>query len=93
MCHKVTNTFYLRHMIFLFKKCAPNLNTYKYTFAQKYPPQRTSLYTQDVCYRYRCSARSENTADSSASNLGFRCAADKLPDYLKNSTKQEHTEL
>lgn len=28
------------------------------------------------CYRYRCAARSQNTPDSSASNLGFRCAAD-----------------
>ncbi|XP_075970716.1 formylglycine-generating enzyme [Anticarsia gemmatalis] len=26
------------------------------------------------CYRYRCSARSHNTEDSSAGNLGFRCA-------------------
>ncbi|XP_045485646.1 formylglycine-generating enzyme [Pieris rapae] len=26
------------------------------------------------CYRYRCSARSHNTDDSSAGNLGFRCA-------------------
>ena len=36
------------------------------------------------CYRYRCVARSENTPDSSAHNLGFRCAADKnkLPNYL-----------
>ncbi|XP_055484609.1 formylglycine-generating enzyme isoform X2 [Psammomys obesus] len=31
------------------------------------------------CYRYRCAARSQNTPDSSASNLGFRCAADHLP--------------
>ena len=29
---------------------------------------------RDYCYRYRCSARSMNTPDSSASNLGFRCA-------------------
>lgn len=29
---------------------------------------------EDNCYRYRCSARSMNTPDSSASNLGFRCA-------------------
>lgn len=29
---------------------------------------------KDYCYRYRCSARSMNTPDSSASNLGFRCA-------------------
>ena len=27
-------------------------------------------------YRYHCVARSQNTPDSSASNLGFRCAAD-----------------
>ena len=27
-------------------------------------------------YRYRCAARSQNTPDSSAGNLGFRCAAD-----------------
>ncbi|XP_026328461.1 formylglycine-generating enzyme-like isoform X2 [Hyposmocoma kahamanoa] len=26
------------------------------------------------CYRYRCSARTKNTLDSSAVNLGFRCA-------------------
>ena len=30
---------------------------------------------RDYCYRYRCSARSQNTPDSSASNLGFRCAS------------------
>ncbi|KAG1656717.1 Formylglycine-generating enzyme [Nymphon striatum] len=29
---------------------------------------------ESYCYRYRCAARSENTPDSSASNLGFRCA-------------------
>ncbi|TRY67137.1 hypothetical protein TCAL_11441 [Tigriopus californicus] len=44
---------------------------------------------KDYCYRYRCAARSQNTPDSSAQNLGFRCAADKkkLPSYL------EHIEL
>lgn len=31
------------------------------------------------CYRHRCAARSHNTLDSSASNLGFRCACNKLP--------------
>ncbi|XP_053325787.1 formylglycine-generating enzyme [Spea bombifrons] len=31
---------------------------------------------KSYCYRYRCAARSQNTADSSSSNLGFRCAAD-----------------
>ena len=29
---------------------------------------------KEYCYRYRCAARSQNTPDSSASNLGFRCA-------------------
>ena len=38
---------------------------------------------QAFCYRYRCAARSQNTPDSSASNLGFRCASDKLPKYLQ----------
>ncbi|XP_052285712.1 formylglycine-generating enzyme-like [Dreissena polymorpha] len=40
---------------------------------------------KSYCYRYRCAARSQNTPDSSAHNLGFRCASDTLPDYLKNS--------
>ncbi|XP_068940161.1 formylglycine-generating enzyme isoform X1 [Petaurus breviceps papuanus] len=35
---------------------------------------------KSYCYRYRCAARSQNTPDSSASNLGFRCAANRLPD-------------
>ncbi|XP_039766166.1 formylglycine-generating enzyme isoform X3 [Ornithorhynchus anatinus] len=35
---------------------------------------------KSYCYRYRCAARSQNTPDSSASNLGFRCAADRLPE-------------
>lgn len=39
------------------------------------------------CYRYRCSARSSNTADSSASNLGFRCAK-----YLPRKKKEEGKE-
>ncbi|UXI14851.1 UTP-glucose-1-phosphate uridylyltransferase [Sarcoptes scabiei] len=34
------------------------------------------LCHRSYCYRYRCAARSFNTADSTASNLGFRCAAD-----------------
>ncbi|KAL0276942.1 UNVERIFIED_CONTAM: hypothetical protein PYX00_004398 [Menopon gallinae] len=41
------------------------------------------LCHKSYCYRYRCAARSQNTPDSSAGNLGFRCAADTLPDYLK----------
>jgi len=32
------------------------------------------MCSKKFCYRYRCSARSSNSADSSASNLGFRCA-------------------
>lgn len=44
------------------------------------------------CYRYRCGARSQNTPDSSASNLGFRCAADVMPDYLKSQQEKIRTE-
>ena len=32
------------------------------------------LCHKQYCYRYRCAARSQNTPDSSAGNLGFRCA-------------------
>lgn len=34
------------------------------------------LCHESYCFRYRCAARSHNTADSSAGNLGFRCAKD-----------------
>ncbi|XP_062504156.1 formylglycine-generating enzyme-like [Corticium candelabrum] len=34
---------------------------------------------KSYCYRYRCASRSNNTPDSSASNLGFRCASQKQP--------------
>nr|ACO10352.1 Sulfatase-modifying factor 1 precursor [Caligus rogercresseyi] len=30
------------------------------------------------CYRYRCAARSQNTEDTSAHNLGFRCVSDVM---------------
>ena len=32
------------------------------------------MCSKDYCYRYRCAARSKITPDSSAQNLGFRCA-------------------
>jgi len=41
------------------------------------------MCSKKFCYRYRCSARDKNTADSSASNLGFRCAKS-----YKASTKE-----
>ncbi|XP_066471020.1 formylglycine-generating enzyme [Tiliqua scincoides] len=61
------------------------------TYNPKGPPTGTDrvkkggsyMCHKSYCYRYRCVARSQNTPDSSASNLGFRCAADTLPDYLK----------
>ena len=28
----------------------------------------------DYCHRYRCAARSKNSPDTTASNIGFRCA-------------------
>lgn len=34
---------------------------------------------KSYCYRYRCAARSQNTPDTSAYNVGIRCGADKLP--------------
>ncbi|GLV38750.1 uncharacterized protein CBL_05749 [Carabus blaptoides fortunei] len=34
------------------------------------------LCHESYCWRYRCAARSQNTKDSSAGNLGFRCASD-----------------
>lgn len=37
------------------------------------------LCHKDYCYRYRCAARSQNTQDSSAGNLGFRCAKSEDP--------------
>lgn len=43
---------------------------------------------KNYCYRYRCDARSQNTPDSSAMNLGFRCASDKLPIYLEDITEE-----
>ncbi|XP_051166382.1 formylglycine-generating enzyme [Leptopilina boulardi] len=32
------------------------------------------LCHKSYCYRYRCAARSQNTPDTSAGNVGFRCA-------------------
>ncbi|XP_048872781.1 formylglycine-generating enzyme isoform X1 [Brienomyrus brachyistius] len=32
---------------------------------------------KSYCYRYRCAARSQNSPDSSSSNLGFRCVSQK----------------
>jgi len=34
------------------------------------------LCHKDYCFRHRCVARSQNTKDTSAINLGFRCAKD-----------------
>lgn len=44
--------------------------------AQRVKKGGSFLCHESYCYRYRCAARSQNTADSSASNLGFRCAKD-----------------
>ncbi len=35
---------------------------------------------KSYCYRYRVAARSHNSADSAASNLGFRCILPSVPD-------------
>ncbi|XP_015116085.1 formylglycine-generating enzyme isoform X1 [Diachasma alloeum] len=36
------------------------------------------LCHESYCFRYRCAARSQNTPDTSAGNLGFRCATNSL---------------
>ncbi|KAK7082890.1 Formylglycine-proteinrating enzyme [Halocaridina rubra] len=41
------------------------------------------MCTKEYCYRYRCVARSQNSPDTTAGNLGFRCASSSLPEYLK----------
>lgn len=38
---------------------------------------------KSYCYRYRCAARSQNTPDTSAYNIGIRCASDRLPEGAK----------
>ena len=43
---------------------------------------RFSFLFQSYCYRYRCAARSQNSADTTASNLGFRCVSNKLPNEV-----------
>ena len=53
------------------------------------PVQVCCYLFQQYCYRYRCVARSQNTPDSSAANLGFRCAASSLPSYLADVPKDE----
>lgn len=50
-------------------------------FGRTRPGQRTMrggsyLCHESYCWRYRCAARSANTPDSSAGNIGFRLAAD-----------------
>ncbi|XP_074100823.1 formylglycine-generating enzyme [Cotesia typhae] len=36
------------------------------------------LCHENYCFRYRCMARHQNTPDTSAGNLGFRCAKDDI---------------
>jgi len=48
------------------------------------------MCSKEFCYRYRCSARDKNTADSSASNLGFRCAKSYT---AEEEEKNQRTEL
>jgi formylglycine-generating enzyme required for sulfatase activity len=51
-------------------------------FGSSRPGQRNMrggsyLCHESYCWRYRCAARSANTPDSSAGNIGFRVAADR----------------
>ncbi|CAG0912077.1 unnamed protein product, partial [Cyprideis torosa] len=47
------------------------------------------MCSEGVCFRHRCAARSQNTPDSSALNLGFRCASSDPPRTSKDSMKDE----
>lgn len=44
---------------------------------------------KSYCFRYRCAARSQNTPDSAAGNLGFRCASNKIPTKNTGTLKDE----
>lgn len=44
---------------------------------------------KNYCYRYRCAARSSNSADSSALNLGFRCAKSRKKPQNQEAKKDE----
>ncbi|MFC5589354.1 formylglycine-generating enzyme family protein [Sporosarcina soli] len=43
------------------------------------------LCHKSYCNRYRVAARSRNTADSSTGHMGFRCAANIIPESLENT--------
>lgn len=45
------------------------------------------LCHDSYCYRYRVAARSGNTPDSAASNIGFRCANDQRADQAGSRTE------
>lgn len=47
------------------------------------------MCTKKYCFRHRCAARSQNTPDSSAVNLGFRCAADSTSNLPLESLQRE----
>jgi sulfatase modifying factor 1 len=63
----------------------PTGNVWEWTadrFGPSRPAQRATrggsyLCHESYCWRYRCAARSANTPDSSAGNIGFRMAADR----------------
>jgi hypothetical protein len=87
LCHKVGNydSVHARITIgemFMYKQtdthayvhALSSMHAHTYIHTQVFLALMT--HTQSYCFRYRLAARSYNTADSSAANLGFRCAAD-----------------
>jgi len=46
------------------------------------------MCTKKYCYRHRCGARSQNTPDSSAMNLGLRCASSILPENAPSKREE-----
>lgn len=50
------------------------------------------LCHESYCFRYRCAARSQNTEDSSADNLGFRCARSHNPKVEPQKVKKDESQ-
>lgn len=70
-----------------------DLNDIKVKNANRVRKGGSYLCHESYCYRYRCAARSQNTEDSSADNLGFRCArnAPKTKQSVTEENVTSHT--
>uniref|UniRef100_G3N6A8 Sulfatase modifying factor 1 n=1 Tax=Gasterosteus aculeatus TaxID=69293 RepID=G3N6A8_GASAC len=60
------------------RRCLQTFDLCRFSFRRTDKVKKGGSYMchKSYCYRYRCAARSQNTPDSAASNLGFRCVAE-----------------